>query len=100
MVKNTYGKLGQFDLSSKRQDWTKYRKQMNFYFSAKKITNDKQKRAIPLEAVGDKAFKFIGKLFGQANLKSDETTADMIIMREKDHLLPKHDHIFCKVGTL
>ena len=39
--------------------------------------------------VGNKAFKLIRILFGQANLKSEETTPDMIIKKVKDHLLPK-----------
>ena len=61
MAKNTYGKFGEFDLSSTGQDWTEYCEQMDFYFSPNMVTDDKQQKAILLPTVGNEAFKLIAE---------------------------------------
>ena len=61
MERTIYGKLRESNLNSTGQEWTAYYEQMEFYFSANEITDEKQKKSILLSSVGNDTFKLIRK---------------------------------------
>ena len=58
----THGSIPKFHAG--KEDWSTWIAQLQYYFSANKVTDDDQKRAILLSNVAPSVFKLIRNLLG------------------------------------
>ena len=79
------GKVGPFEGDD--DEWDHYVERLSFYFTANKITDKGQQRAVLLSVCGAKTYKIIRNLL--APTKPDEVEYKDIVDKVKDHLNPK-----------
>ena len=58
----THGRISQFHPG--KEDWSTWVAQLKYYFTANKVTEDDQKRAILLSNVPPSVFKLVRNIFG------------------------------------
>ena len=84
----THGSIPKFHAG--KEDWSTWIAQLQYYFSANKVTDDDQKRAILLSNVAPSVFKLIRNLLGD---DLDMATFECIVKAVKSHYQPKPSEI-------
>ena len=84
----THGRISQFHPG--KEDWSTWVAQLKYYFTANKVTEDDQKRAILLSNVPPSVFKLVRNIFGD---DIETTSFDRIAKSVKAHYEPKPSEI-------
>ena len=84
----THGSIPKFHAG--KEDWSTWIAQLQYYFSANKVTDDDQKRAILLSNIAPSVFKLIRNLLGD---DLDTATFEGIVKAVKSHYQPKPSEI-------
>ena len=82
---STIGKVGPFD--DKQEEWDHYIERLGFFFSANKITDAGQKRAVLLTVCGPQTYKLIRNLVAPEQTGAVDYT--VIVEKVKEHVNPK-----------
>ena len=82
---STIGKVGPFD--DKQEEWDHYIERLGFFFSANKITDAGQKRAVLLTVCGPQTYKLIRNLVAPEQTGVVDYT--VIVEKVKEHVNPK-----------
>ena len=82
---STIGKVGSFD--GTQDEWEHYVERLGFYFTANKVTDKGQRKAVLLSVYGAQTYKLICNLL--APQTSDAVEYDDIVKRVQDHVRPK-----------
>ena len=79
------GKVGPFD--GTQDEWEHYVERLGFYFTANKVTDKDQRKAVLLSVCGAQTYKLIRNLLPGQTL--DAVEYDHILKRVQDHVRPK-----------
>ena len=79
------GKVGPFD--GTQDEWENYVERLGFYFTANKVTNKDQRKAVLLSVCGAQTYKLIRNLLVPQT--PDAVEYDDIVKRVLDHVRPK-----------
>ena len=80
-----FGKLEEFDMAT-RKDWIQYIERMEYFFQANKITEGDTKKAILINAMGEKAYKLMRSLVLPA--KPNNKSFGQLVKAMRGHLCP------------
>ena len=88
LTMTTHGRISQFHPG--KEDWSTWAAQLKYYFTANKVTEDDQKRAILLSNVPPSIFKLVRNIFGD---DIETTSFDRIVKSVKAHYEPQPSEI-------
>ena len=85
-----FGKLEEFDMATGK-DWIQYIERMEYYFQANKTTEGDTKRAVLINAMGEKAYKLMRSLISPA--KPNDKSFGQLVKAMRGHLCPPPSEI-------